>query len=46
MVLWPVAAFMLTYANAQASPVVVMAFAPLQIVAATVIDYFLVGLLV
>ena len=30
--LWPVAAYLLTYANDNASPVTVMAFAPLQIV--------------
>jgi drug/metabolite transporter (DMT)-like permease len=41
VILWPVAAFLLTYANSRGTPVLVMAFAPLQIVAATTLDYML-----
>ena len=39
LALWPLAAFLLTYANNNASPVTVMAFAPLQIVATMALEY-------
>jgi drug/metabolite transporter (DMT)-like permease len=41
--LWPTLAFLLTYANANGSPVLVMAFAPLQIVAVSVLDFLIEG---
>lgn len=40
LLVWPAAAFLLTFANAHASPVTVMAFAPLQIVAAMGLEFF------
>jgi drug/metabolite transporter (DMT)-like permease len=43
VLLWPSAAFALTYANESATPVTVMIFAPVQIVAATVLEYFFHG---
>jgi drug/metabolite transporter (DMT)-like permease len=44
ILLWPSAAFALTYANENASPVTVMIFAPVQIVAATILEYALHGI--
>lgn len=38
---WPLAAYLLTYANARAGPVMVMAFSPLQIIITSLLDYIL-----
>jgi drug/metabolite transporter (DMT)-like permease len=39
LLLWPLLAYLLAFGNQHASPVAVMAFAPLQIVATMVIDF-------
>ena len=39
VLLWPVAAYLLAFANDHGNPVLVMAFAPLQIVATVVLEY-------
>lgn len=40
---WPLAAFLLTFVNSRSSPVMVMSFGPLQIVAVNILEYFVNG---